>query len=182
MIFNLSRVFSLRYRNKSQQVQTSGDSGFESRASFSLDHPHLTRWPNGKAPDYGTFLSKFVCYANSLLDIAKNFIEMYQLQKSGDYGTFLSNYVCYCRPANSLLDLLLRILSICINFRNLEIDSFRVRITGEFQLQFYPHLPVGPTVRRLITEPFCQIMFYYTRISKSLLDFEIYKAKNFIEM
>ena len=30
----------------------SGDSGFESRAGFSL----LTRWPNGKAPDYGTIL------------------------------------------------------------------------------------------------------------------------------
>jgi hypothetical protein len=30
----------------------SGDSGFESRAGFSPVTPQ-TRWPNGKAPDYG---------------------------------------------------------------------------------------------------------------------------------
>ena len=38
-------------------AQLSGDSGFESRAGFFAPSNQSTRWPNGKAPDYGALFA-----------------------------------------------------------------------------------------------------------------------------
>lgn len=69
----------------------SGDSGFESRAGFSTANPQ-TRWPNGKAPDYGTTFCKNYSFCSSQSTTSKNSLATIWTRE-GESGSCLSIFL-----------------------------------------------------------------------------------------